>query len=538
MAAFTQLLGESTTAELVLRNHLEADMMHDALRGDVLTALHEAERADRDEGRRAAVGASLEEHVARFRRVVGENRELATPAVGGSREELAAVLADLDAPLAAYTEAAERLVPLAFINRAEAIRGLHEFTGRFEALEAAMETASDRIEGAATQARAAAETAQREAMLLVGLAAAAAVLTVLGLAIFAAQAVLRPLMGISAALTALARGGSDVVLPQIGRRQDEVAAALAAVGAFQDMLRETAQLRAEQEASMARAAAERRAATYDVATRFEAEVGAMVAAVAAAATELRRTAGAMEGTAGQTTEQAASVSSAAREASASVQTAASAAEELSASVAEITRQVSQSSRMATHATANAERTNEIVRALAEDAQRIGDVVGLISSIAGQTNLLALNATIEAARAGEAGKGFAVVASEVKALAAQTARATEEITGQVTRMQEATAEAVAAIQGIGSTITELNTIAGAIAASVDEQGAATCEIAHSVQRAAAGTAEVSGSIERVSRGASDTGAAASQVLGAAGELSRQAEQLTAEVHGFVEGIRAA
>src|SRR5262249_15463735 len=158
--------------------------------------------------------------------------------------------------------------------------------------------------------------------------------------------------------------------------------------------------------------------------------------------------------------------------STNVQTVASAAEELNASIGEIGRQVTQSAQIAGKAVSEAERTQATVRSLADGAQKIGDVVKLINDIAGQTNLLALNATIEAARAGEAGKGFAVVASEVKSLATQTAKATEEIAAQIGAIQNATGDAVGAIDGIGKTIAELSHIATAIASAVEEQGAAT------------------------------------------------------------------
>ena len=188
--------------------------------------------------------------------------------------------------------------------------------------------------------------------------------------------------------------------------------------------------------------------------------------------------------------------------------------------------------------ADARRTDATVRALAEGAQRIGQVVELISNIAGQTNLLALNATIEAARAGDAGKGFAVVASEVKSLAGQTAKATEEISAQITQLQTSTREAVEAIKGITTVIEEVSTIATAIASAVEEQGAATAEIARNVQQTAGSTQLVTTNIAGVSQGAASTGAAADQVLSAAGDLSRQAESLSAEVSGFVSEVRAA
>ncbi|HXP97771.1 MAG TPA: methyl-accepting chemotaxis protein, partial [Telmatospirillum sp.] len=178
-----------------------------------------------------------------------------------------------------------------------------------------------------------------------------------------------------------------------------------------------------------------------------------------------------------------------------------------------------------------------VQGLAEAAGKIGDVVRLINDIASQTNLLALNATIEAARAGDAGKGFAVVAGEVKSLANQTAKATEEISAQIVAVQNATKDAVAAIQGIGNTIARINEIASTIAAAVEEQGAATQEIARNVQQAAHSGLTLTTNISSVSSAANDTGQAAGEVTGAASSLSQQAEQMTSQVGAFLSKVRA-
>lgn len=344
-----------------------------------------------------------------------------------------------------------------------------------------------------------------------------------------------PINTMTGAMAALSGGNIATEIPALDRK-DEIGSMAQAVSVFKDNAIEKERLQAEQLEAEQRAAEDRRAARNDLADSFENAIKGIVDGVASASTELEATAQTMSASAEQTTHQASTVSGAAEAASANVQTVAAAAEQLSASVNEIGTQVAESSRISNEAVIQAESTNEYVRGLSTSAQKIGEVVQLINDIAEQTNLLALNATIEAARAGDAGKGFAVVASEVKSLASQTAKATEEIGGQITDVQSATEKTVAAIDMIGATITRMNEIATGVASAVEEQGAATLEITRNTQQASDGTAEVSTNIQGVSLAAAEAGTASSQVLSSAGDLSKQAESLSTEVDNFIEKVR--
>jgi len=276
----------------------------------------------------------------------------------------------------------------------------------------------------------------------------------------------------------------------------------------------------------------------DVTSKFEAMVGELVGSLSAASTELEASAGTLTSTADLTQKLSGEAASASQEVSSNVQSVSVACEEITSSVNEIGRQVHEATRVAKSAVAQAEKTDASIAELSTAAARIGDVVKLITAIAEQTNLLALNATIEAARAGEAGRGFAVVASEVKALAAQTAKATEEITTQIAGMQSATDASIVTIKEIGATINTISEISSTIAAAVEEQGAATQEIARNVQQAAQMSSQVANNATEVNRGAGETGAASSQVLSSAQSLSKESNRLKSEVDEFLNNVRAA
>jgi methyl-accepting chemotaxis protein len=290
---------------------------------------------------------------------------------------------------------------------------------------------------------------------------------------------------------------------------------------------------AERQAKQERDAARRR-----LASEFEETVGRIVEAVAAAASEMQGLSSSMSSSNAETVRLTSYAADASAHATSNVETVAAATGELGASIDNITHQVTRSTEIAAKAAEEARRTNAVVEGLAAGTQKIGEVVTLIQSIASQTNLLALNATIEAARAGEHGRGFAVVANEVKALANQTAKATDEISAQVQDIQTATAGAVSAIQAIGSTIAEIDSISDDIAAAVGQQSTVTRKIVDSVQQAAIRTRDMNGDITTAGRASESTGLAASRMLTAVNDLSSQATRLNGEVANFLGFLLAA
>ncbi len=371
----------------------------------------------------------------------------------------------------------------------------------------------------------------------VGLTALVMLLLAVMVGVLFARGLSRPLRGMTAALEGLAAGRLDAAAAGAERR-DEIGGMARAFVALRKALAEGERLKAAQAAAEARLAATRAEATAATAAEVEGSLSGVTAGLAEAASRLAQAKTRLEETSrrsGAASEDAAQGASMAAENVAAV---AAAAEQLAASTTEIGRQVSEAARVASEASLQSRETDAKVQTLTEAASRINDVVRLINGIAGQTNLLALNATIEAARAGEAGKGFAVVASEVKNLAGQTARATEEIGGQIAAMQTAMEAAVEAVAAIATTIERLDGVTTAIAGAVEEQGSATREIARSVQEAASGTTQASAAAGRV---ATETNAARGAVDGvgeAIGLIGDQSGRLDTEMGALLRRLRAA
>jgi methyl-accepting chemotaxis protein len=350
------------------------------------------------------------------------------------------------------------------------------------------------------------------------------------------RSVAQPLTHIARLTERVAAGQLQQSIPYVSRR-DEVGALARSIEVFQDTMRRNETLgRTVHEEGEDRA--RRQEVMAAEIARFGAEIETTLAELLTISNRMRSASGALTTAADNAAERTAGAAAASGDASANVRDIASAADELAMSVNEIERQIAQSHTIAAKAVDEAESTNAAVKALNEAAGRIGDVVSLITDIAEQTNLLALNATIEAARAGEAGRGFAIVASEVKALAGQTAKATEDIAAQITGMQKATTRSITALGAIERTIRDIGAISNTIAAAVTQQGAATQEIARSVEIAARRTTDTAGEVGRVGAATDATRTNAATVKSVAEDLGTVAARVRAQVDQFFATLRAA
>jgi methyl-accepting chemotaxis protein len=324
------------------------------------------------------------------------------------------------------------------------------------------------------------------------------------------------------------------------RRTDELGRLLKSLGVMQASLK----ARAEEELALASAKDRTHAEQVSRRQQIEAEIEAFRSAFSSVFTNTNRMTGELTDTAQTLSsiaraagQQSIETASTADATSANVQTVAMATRQLGESVQAIKARVNDAATTVQRASGMAGVANDTIGALASSAQHIDEVVGFIRSIAGQTNLLALNATIEAARAGEAGRGFAVVASEVKALAIQTAKATEEISSQIAEVQSATRLAVDNVGAIAAIMGEIDTFTATIATAVGEQNAATTEISQNIEQAAAGTASVAQNIAGTAAASEDTNRSADQVLATARELSSQAANLRESVDRFLSNVAA-
>ena len=521
-------VGQTAEVGKVLSNQQYADMMHDALRSDVLYARQSASQGETTKA--TEIYADIQQHGETLLSRMNENA-----AINVSPTVLKAI-ADIKPVVEAYRQEALKTAKAAFEQPDLYAAQYTSFQANFSNLEGGMEALSGEIEKYQAEVVAAGDSLKSLALtLLVGSTVLALLVSVFS-AWLTRTTIVKPLAAIEGLMGEISRGNfkAEILFTD---RHDEIGAMARALNVFKKNGLDMQALSEQQRETTERGREERKQARYRMAEDLETQVGAIAAAVAQSSVEVENFAKSMTESAQSTTMEAVTVANALDAASQNVQAAASAGEELSASIQEISRQVNRSADLATATVEDARKTDETVQDLAQASKKIGEVVSLISDIAAQTNLLALNATIEAARAGEAGKGFAVVASEVKNLANQTAHATAEISKQIVSSQTVTDSAIAAIRKISERISEMDHIATAIRGAMSQQEEATKEISHSMSAAATGTAQVNHALGNVSKVASETGSVATQLSMSSVTLSKQSDSLRTSVEKFANSVRA-
>lgn len=383
---------------------------------------------------------------------------------------------------------------------------------------------------------AAGDMAGNSSLLLLAIAVAGILGGIAGALLMSRKYIVKPVLVMVGGLQRLAKGEFDFTIDYTSQT-DEVGLIAKTMETFkQNASERQAMLQAQLEDASQKAA--RADAIRELTDRFQTDVDHALTILNSSATELEATAQSMASTAEETASQSGTIASASTQATANVQMVAGAAEEMSASIKDVSAQIVRTSRLAGEAKSQVTAATTRVTSLKTGAEAIGEIIDLIRSIAEQTNLLALNATIEAARAGEAGKGFAVVASEVKSLANQTAKATEEITTQIGKMQDDVQSTVPMIEQIASIIANLNEISSNVAAAAEQQTTTTVEISRNITEAAQGTEEVSRNIAGLSEAAGANSAATSQVLSTARAVADRSSRLSTQVTDFLREVKTA
>ncbi len=519
--------GDEDRLASLLRNHLEADMMHEAIRADVLLALREATRYSNDGIAKAK--ASIQQHVDVMTSRLARSEEIEmSPKLRTAFDEVKPALQD-------YKTEAEQVIGAAAQDPLTADQRFASFDKMFYALEEKLAVISDQIQEEITVSDAEVKSMSDSVNGLL-LAVSAIMLLFTGMVCYQVMAkLLGPLEVSMQSMLQLSQGNLDTDITGTDRK-DEIGSMVRALQVFRDNALRTKQMEQERIHAERRAQDEKKGAMSDLALRFEQRVQGIITSVASASTELLQTAQGMTTAMEDANSKASSVARSAERTTGNVQTVASAAEQMTASVKEISSQVTKSTQVVADTVSKAEHADDSAKQLEGAAQQIGHVVQLIQDIAEQINLLALNATIESARAGDAGKGFAVVASEVKNLATQTTKATEEIATQIEGIQTISKGVVEALNAIKYSIDQVSEYSSGIASAVEEQSAVTDEIAANMQNAASGTNDIRVNINEVTSSAMSAKDAAMTVLEASRNLSKEAEVLSREVAEFLSEIR--
>ncbi len=517
MSAIQQLAIE------IEQRHMDADMKHDGIRGNVYSALL-ASKTD-DNGLLKSSKEDVKSMSDEFIEDINNN-----------------LAADIPDDIRAQLEKT-KLSALNYINFSSSITGaadnfeialpmLPEFEKYFSLLEEEQEKTSEMILAWAKDTKSILDnfSSYLQVSLIILLSVAVII------PVFAVVSIFRPISGIINVMNQIVNGNISLSIPYMSRG-DEIGDMAKSINVFRNNAEKVVKLIEQQKEQEKISSEERRRVRIELADSFESSVKGVVDMVASAATEMDATSKSVARIAESSKIKLDSLATQINGTGNNIKTVSGATSELASAINEISSQVAKATHITSSAVTDAEKADTTAHSLSSASQKIGEVVAIINSIASQINLLALNATIEAARAGDAGKGFAVVASEVKNLAGQTTKATEEISQYISAIQNSTTETVGVIKNIGGKIYEINSIANTIASAVEEQGAATKEIASNVNQASDGNESVVRNSEEVSKSSQETGVAASQMMSASGELSKQSEILRGEVEKFLFKIRA-
>lgn len=521
-------LAKTTEIGEVLRNHLEADMMHDALRSDVLASL-----ASQDPAYGLSIDditADMQEHTEHFKDMIETNSVLTNGTAMAPLVE--AVKPDLEA----YIASATKLIETAATDETAALAMLPGFFDDFRKLEGAMSNASDEITAVADKAVADAEALGFYTEIAILIASLFATGLVIAIVLGARKQIVTPIVDLTSAMDKLAGGDTSVQAPHT-KREDEIGRMAAALSKFRENAINRIALETQQRAQEAERA-ERSRRVEALASTFGDQLAANLATLRDSSSRLLGDAASLETVCEEANHSARSAIDATAGANSNVQTIAAATTELSASIQEIATRMSESARSAEMASSQGAAAGNTAQQLADAARGIDEIVSLIGSVAEQTNLLALNATIEAARAGEMGRGFAVVASEVKGLASQTSRATEDVSRRISDIQGISARSTSQLREVVQLIEQMKQFSIAVAAAAEQQSSATNSIAENVNSAANRSEEARHSVAAMSAVTAKTREATDSVQASARAVEEMTERLNMVASDFLAKLRVA
>lgn len=512
----------------ILRNHLESDMMHDALRSDVMAAI--ASGNDLAGISLSDVHADLEDHVQHFNEMLTANSDLA------AGTDIAPIVQDLKQPLADYISAASSIVEMARSDLDAASMRVPDFYSAFARLEDMMSIASDKIQATSASAAASANFIGTVMLAVMVLAAIATVAVIAFIILGAKNYLVTPIVDLTTAMDRLAGGDLDLEPPHRSR-DDEVGRMAASLSKFRESARLRNSLEAEQRAVDLKQQ-ERARYLSSTAAEFGDHMSASVSTLREASRLLSQNAIELEAVCRDASSSAEEALHATNGSTDNVRTIAAATTELSASIQEIASRMSESARSAERAATEGKAADSTSLELVGATRDIDHIVSLISSVAEQTNLLALNATIEAARAGEMGRGFSVVASEVKELAAQTSKATEDVSGRIGQIQSISARSQSQLKAMLQMIEQIKQFSMAVAAAAEQQSTATNSISDNVHSAAERAEVALASVHAMGSVTEKARTTTASVQSHARSVEQLAENLDRATADFLSRIQAA